>query len=59
MWTLAFEYHEDRTPTHGDARGRDGGVREELAAGVVQLKPGTEVKVASILPSSNVKTARF
>jgi hypothetical protein len=27
MWTLAFEHHEDRTPTHGDARGRDG-VRE-------------------------------
>jgi hypothetical protein len=23
-----------RTPMHGDARGRDGGVREELAAGV-------------------------
>jgi hypothetical protein len=29
--------HEDRTPTpwlHGDERGRDGGVRQELAAGV-------------------------
>ena len=27
MWTLAFGYHEDRTPTHGTrrrARGRDG-----------------------------------
>jgi hypothetical protein len=34
LWTLAFGHHEDRTPTHGDARGRDGGVREELAAGV-------------------------
>jgi hypothetical protein len=37
MWTLAFGYHEDRTPTHGlrrDARGGDGGVREKLAAGV-------------------------
>ena len=34
MWTLAFGYHEDRTPTHGYAatRGRDGGVREQLAA---------------------------
>ena len=53
MWTLAFGHHEDRTPTHGyadDARGRDGGVREELAAGVVQLKPTTEVEATSILP---------
>jgi hypothetical protein len=36
-WTLAFEQPEDRTPTHwlrGDARGRDGGIREELAAGM-------------------------
>ena len=36
MWTLAFWQHEDRTPTHGyadDARGRDGGVREELVEG--------------------------
>src|SRR5215475_13307752 len=41
-----------------DARGRDGGVREELAAGVVQLKPETEVEATSILPSLNVKTAR-
>jgi hypothetical protein len=21
MWTLAFGHHEDRTPTHADARG--------------------------------------
>jgi hypothetical protein len=30
-WTLAFGQPEDRTPTHwlrGDARGRDGGVRQ-------------------------------
>jgi hypothetical protein len=33
MWTLAFGHHEDRTPTHGDARGRDGGVCQEVAAG--------------------------
>jgi hypothetical protein len=36
-WTLAFGQPEDRTPTHwlrGDARGRDGGIREELAAGM-------------------------
>ena len=26
------------------ARGRDGGVRQELAAGEVQLKPKTEVE---------------
>src|SRR5262245_39123523 len=34
MWTLAYGYHEDRTPTHGyeaDARGCDGSVRQELA----------------------------
>ena len=30
MWTLMFSYYEDRTPT----RGRDGGVRKELAAGI-------------------------
>ena len=33
MLTLAFGYHEDRTPTHGYARGRDGGVREEVGGG--------------------------
>jgi hypothetical protein len=35
LWTLAFGHREDRTPTHGYAattRGRDGGVRQELAA---------------------------
>ena len=32
------------------ARGGDGGVREELAAGAVQLKPKTEVEATSILP---------
>jgi hypothetical protein len=33
MWTLAFGHHEDRTPIRlrGAARGRHGGVREELA----------------------------
>jgi hypothetical protein len=39
MWTLAFGYHEDRTPTHGlrlrRAR-RDGGIRKELAAGMIE-----------------------
>jgi hypothetical protein len=37
MWTLAFGHHEDRTPTHGyepTREGRDGSVREELAARV-------------------------
>jgi hypothetical protein len=37
VWTLAFGQPEDRAPTHrlrGDARGRDGGFREELAAGM-------------------------
>jgi hypothetical protein len=37
IWTLIFGYHEDRSPTHGlwgHARGRDGGVREELAVQV-------------------------
>ena len=33
-----------------DARGRDGGVLEELAAGVVQLKPTTGLEATSILP---------
>jgi hypothetical protein len=42
MWTLAFGYHEDRTPTHGYEPMREaanGGVRQELTAGVVQWKP--------------------
>jgi len=46
MWTLAFGHHEDRTPTHGyadDARGRDGGVREE-AGGGSSSKIGREVR---------------
>ena len=34
----------------GNARGRDGGIREELAAGLVQLKPTTEVEATRILP---------
>src|SRR5262249_36603463 len=42
----------------GDARSRDGGVREELAAGVVQLKPTTEVEQPASCPL-NVKTARL
>jgi len=40
---LALGHHEDCTPTHGyagDARGRDGGVRQELAAGVVLRSGG-------------------
>jgi hypothetical protein len=38
MWTLAFGHHEDRMPTHGyePTRGRDGGIREELAAGMIE-----------------------
>ena len=34
-----------------DARGRDGGVRQDLAAGVAQLRPTTEVEATSILPT--------
>jgi hypothetical protein len=36
-WLYAFGHHEDRTPTHGYAATReaaDGGVRQELAAGI-------------------------
>src|SRR5262249_56245981 len=40
----------------GDARGRDGGVREELAAGVVQWKPRLRSKQPASCPL-NVKTA--
>ena len=45
MWKLAFGYHEDRTPTQGyarAARGRDGGVRQKLAAGVVPRSGGSD-----------------
>jgi hypothetical protein len=38
-WTLAFGQHEDRAPTprlRADARGRDGRLRQELAAGMAQ-----------------------
>jgi hypothetical protein len=50
---LVLGHHQDRTPTHGyepTRKGRDGGVRKELAAGVMQLKPKTEVEATSILP---------
>jgi hypothetical protein len=59
MWTLAFGYHEDRTPKRlrADARGRDGGVRHELAAAVSAVEAETEVETTSILPFK-VKTAR-
>src|SRR5262245_38107032 len=59
-WTLAFAQPDDRTPTHGygDARGRDGGIRKKLAAGVAQLKLTREVEATSIVPSLNGKTAR-
>jgi hypothetical protein len=45
MWTLAFGHHDDRTPTDGyePTRGRDGGVREKLAAGVVIRSGGSSV----------------
>ena len=32
MWTLAFEHHEDRTPTHGYAATRE--------AAIIASKPG-------------------
>jgi hypothetical protein len=57
-WTTLGVGSRASSLTHGDARGRDGGVREELAAGVVQLKPKTDVEATSILPSLNGKTAR-
>ena len=52
-WTLAFRQPEDRTPTHrlrGGARGRDGGVREELAEGVTGFshRPRDESVVSSL-----------
>jgi hypothetical protein len=54
-WTLAFGQPEDRTPTHwlrGDARGRDGGVRQEPAAGVkgVDRPAGGSIQNNSGLP---------
>src|SRR5262245_52804285 len=58
LWTILC--YEDRQPVHGYKVTREAAmaVREELAAGVVQLKPETEVEATSILPSLNVKTAR-
>src|SRR5262245_27675258 len=41
-----------------DARGRDGGVRQELAAAVSAVEAKTEVETTSILPSLNGMTAR-
>jgi hypothetical protein len=41
MWILAFGYHEDRTPSHGyeaTHEAANGGVREELAAGVARAR---------------------
>ena len=41
MWTLAFGYHEDPTPTHGYEPTREAAMaREELAAGVVLRSGG-------------------
>ena len=37
MWTLAFDYHEDRTPTHGYEATREAAMAafaKSLAAGV-------------------------
>jgi len=42
--------NRDTVGLRSDDRGRDGGVREELATGAVQLKPKTEVEATSILP---------
>src|SRR5262249_28909764 len=39
-----------------DERGRDGGVREELAAGGMQLKPSTGGEGTSMLPDSKLKS---
>jgi hypothetical protein len=48
MWPLAYGYHEDRATDTGlraDARGGDGGVREELAArGLVDDPSGQEAR---------------
>src|SRR5215469_16162845 len=57
MWTHHEDPHADAR-RRADARGRDGGVRQDLAAGVVQWTPKTEVEATSILPSLNGKTAR-
>ena len=35
LWVLAFEHYADRSPRlRCDARGRDGGIRKELATGI-------------------------
>jgi hypothetical protein len=42
LWTLIFGYHEDPhadARLRGDTRGRDGGVRQELAAGIMDCPP--------------------
>src|SRR5262245_33611853 len=58
LWTILC--YEDRQPVHGYKVTREPSiaVREELAAGVVQLKPETEAEATSILSSLNCKTAR-
>jgi hypothetical protein len=50
MWTLAYGQDEDRTPTarlRADARGGDGGVREELAAGIGRVL--IDAQIAALL----------
>src|SRR6516162_4485950 len=42
MWTSGYNGHIRRA-TYGDARGRDGGVRQELAAQVVRRKAPNEI----------------
>jgi hypothetical protein len=42
MWTLTFDYHEDRSPTYGYEATREaahGGVREKLAARMIVRLP--------------------
>jgi hypothetical protein len=58
---LAFGHHEDCTPTHGYAatrRGRDGGVRQVLAAGVV-LRSGNPLSGANRKTFADFELFRF
>jgi hypothetical protein len=49
MWTLAYGYHEDRTPMHGHepTREADGGVREELAARIGRVLINAQVAASA------------
>src|SRR5215468_3638936 len=59
LWTLTFGQHEDaNTRLRGDARGRDGGVRQELAGANKMKKFIVAALAALVAAAASVANAR-